>query len=106
MSHYDHVDPQVTNPKVFISTSEAKLKDQDKKLMKALDSQVGGSHYTQGAIQPLEYIMANNMNFIQGNIIKYVTRYRFKGTPKQDLEKVKHYVDLLIDHHNEVGWDD
>lgn len=60
-----------------------------------LDTQVGGSHY-QIAIQPVEYIFHNNLNFLQGNVVKYITRYKDKNG-KEDLEKVKHYVDLLIE---------
>ncbi|MFN8992439.1 MAG: DUF3310 domain-containing protein, partial [Pseudomonadota bacterium] len=47
--------------------------------MSALDTQVGGGHYKDMAIQPLEYILANKLNFIEGNIIKYITRYHLKG---------------------------
>jgi hypothetical protein len=62
----------------------------------ALDVQVGGSHYKDFAIQPVEFIHANKVPFIEGNCIKYLMRWREKGGVK-DLEKVKHYVDLLID---------
>lgn len=62
----------------------------------ALDVQVGGDHYKKLKIQPIEFIHANNIPFIEGNIIKYITRWRDKNGVK-DLEKVKHYVDLLIE---------
>jgi hypothetical protein len=62
----------------------------------ALNVQVGGDHYKKMKIQPIEYIHANNLPFIEGNIVKYITRWREKNGLK-DLEKVKHYVDLLID---------
>ena len=61
----------------------------------ALDTQVGGSHY-QLPIQPIEYIFKNDLNFLQGNVVKYITRYKNKNG-REDLEKVKHYVDLLIE---------
>ena len=61
----------------------------------ALDVQIGGDHYKKHKIQPIEYIHANNLPFIEGNIVKYITRWREKNGIK-DLEKVKHYVDLLI----------
>lgn len=67
-----------------------------KKKNNSLDIQVGGSHYKQMVIQPIEYTMANNLNFCQGNIVKYVSRYKAKNG-KADLEKAKHYIDLLID---------
>ena len=62
----------------------------------ALQTQVGGSHYKDAAIQPIQYIHANNLDFIQGNIVKYITRFREKNG-KQDLIKIKHYIDLLIE---------
>lgn len=60
-----------------------------------LDIQVSGSHYKSLKIQPVEYIHANDIPFIEGSIIKYATRWRAKGGVK-DLEKIKHFVDLLI----------
>jgi hypothetical protein len=62
----------------------------------ALDVQVDGDHYKKFKIQPIEFIHANDIPFIEGNIIKYIVRWREKNGIK-DLEKVKHYVDLLID---------
>jgi hypothetical protein len=64
--------------------------------MSALETQVAGSHYKDLKIQPVEYIHANNIPFIEGSIIKYATRWRDKGGIK-DLEKIKHFVDLLIE---------
>lgn len=63
-----------------------------------LEAQVGGGHYKDWTIQPIEFIQANNLGFIEGCVIKYITRYKDKNG-KEDLEKIKHYVDLLIDHH-------
>lgn len=60
-----------------------------------LQHQVGGDHYKKLNIQPIEYIIANDIPYIEGNIIKYATRWRDKGGIK-DLEKIKHYVDFLI----------
>lgn len=62
----------------------------------ALDVQISGSHYKTLKIQPIEFIHANNIPFIEGNVIKYICRWRSKNGIK-DLEKVKHYVDLLIE---------
>ena len=64
--------------------------------MSELDKQVGGSHYKDFAIQPLEFITKNKLSYIQGNIIKYVTRYKDKNGV-EDLQKAKHYIDLLIE---------
>lgn len=62
----------------------------------SLDVQIGGGHYKQFAIQPVEFIHKNGIPFIEGNCIKYLARWRDKGGV-QDLEKVKHYIDLLIE---------
>ena len=62
----------------------------------ALDVQVAGDHYKTLAIQPVEYIHANNIGYFEGNVIKYVTRWRSKNGIK-DLEKAKHYIELLIE---------
>lgn len=62
----------------------------------ALSSQVGGQHYKMYGIQPIEYAMANNLNYCQANVVKYTTRYRDKGG-KQDLEKAIHNLQILIE---------
>jgi hypothetical protein len=67
-----------------------------------LGTQVGGSHYTDCAIQPIEYIWANGLGFSEGNIIKYVTRWKAKGGIK-DLEKAKHHIALLIERATKDG---
>ena len=63
--------------------------------MSALDKQVGGSHYKDMAIQPIEYIHKNGLGFCEGNIIKYITRWKTKNGI-EDLKKVIHYAELLI----------
>lgn len=62
----------------------------------ALKTQQGGSHYSNKAIQPIEYIHANKMNFLEGCVVKRITRWREKDGLK-DLLKIKHEVDLLIE---------
>jgi len=64
--------------------------------MSALDTQVGGTHYKNMAIQPIEFIQKNKLGYEVGNIIKYVTRYQFKNGV-DDLKKARHYLDLLIE---------
>lgn len=59
------------------------------------DVQIGGNHYKKLKIQPTEFIHANDIPFIEGNIIKYVIRHRDKNGI-EDLKKAKHYIDLLI----------
>ena len=65
--------------------------------MKASDTQVGGSHYKDMAIQVTEFCQKNKLNFCESNVVKYISRWRDKGG-LEDLEKVKHYVDLLIEY--------
>lgn len=60
-----------------------------------LDQQVGGGHYKDMTIQPVEFIHANGIGYMEGNVIKYVTRWR-KKNGIADLEKARHYIDLLI----------
>lgn len=63
--------------------------------MSALDKQINGNHYKDKGIQPIVYIHANDLGFCEGNVVKYVTRWRDKGG-KADLEKAIHYLELLI----------
>ena len=63
---------------------------------KALDVQVGGGHYKDMPIQPAEFIHANALGYFEGNVVKYISRWR-KKNGLQDLEKAKHYIDLLIE---------
>ena len=64
--------------------------------MESFKKQVGGSHYKNYKIQPVEFIIKNNIGFVEGNIIKYILRFKEKGGV-QDLLKAKHYIELLID---------
>lgn len=59
------------------------------------DNKINPHHYNSMTIEPLEYIVANNMNFIEGNIIKYVSRYKLKNG-LEDLKKARRYLDELI----------
>jgi hypothetical protein len=61
-----------------------------------LEQQVGGGHYKDMAIQPVEFIHANGIGYMEGNVIKYVTRWR-KKNGIADLQKARHYIDLLIE---------
>ena len=61
----------------------------------AIDKQVGGDHYKNCKIQPVEYIESNGIGFLMGNVVKYVTRYAVKKNV-QDLEKAQHYIELQL----------
>lgn len=63
--------------------------------IEALNYQEGGTHYKKYAIQPIEYIHANKLDFFQGSVVKYITRFRDKNG-LEDLKKAKHFIDLLI----------
>ena len=60
------------------------------------ETQVGGNHYKDMKIQPSEFINENKLQFAEGNAIKYICRHGSKGQ-KQDLEKAKHYIDMIIE---------
>jgi hypothetical protein len=64
--------------------------------MSTTDYQIGGNHYRQKAIQPIEYILKNGLGFCEGNVIKYVSRWRDKNGV-DDLLKAKHYIEFLIE---------
>ena len=68
----------------------------------ALDVQVGGAHYKNKRIQPVEYSYANGLNGLEASIVKRITRWRDKDG-FQDLEKIKHEVDLLIEMEKRYG---
>ncbi len=61
-----------------------------------MDNQVGGDHYNKYKIQVVDIIDEHNLNFFEGNILKYLLRYKDKNG-KQDLEKCLHYLEMLID---------
>jgi len=62
----------------------------------ALEKQVGGSHYKTMKIQPIEFIHANNIGFIEGSVIKYMCRWRDKNGI-EDLRKAIHLIEMLIE---------
>ncbi len=64
--------------------------------MSAYKKQIGGSHYKNMVLQPSEFINKNKLLFAEGNAIKYICRHTHKGG-KQDLEKAKHYIDMIIE---------
>jgi hypothetical protein len=69
---------------------------------KALQTQVGGTHYSDMAIQPAAYNLANNMGWAEGDAISYISRWRKKGG-LQDLRKARQTLLLLIEHEEALG---
>lgn len=70
--------------------------------MSAEEKQVGGDHYKKLKIQPMRYSMENNLNACQHTAIKYITRYKDKGDPIENLEKAIHTIELLIQFEKEL----
>jgi len=66
----------------------------------ANEEQVGGDHYKNKAIQPWDYIASNNLGYLEGCVIKYVSRYKEKGGI-QDLQKAAHYLQKLMEVESE-----
>ena len=79
--------------KVFLTEKSNRCHQNENK---SLTYQVGGNHYKNFKIQPIEFIYKNNIPFIEANIIKYVCRHRFKDG-KEDLLKARHYIDMLLE---------
>ena len=67
-----------------------KMKDMEEK------KQIGGDHYLKCGIMPTTYIRANNLDFFEGNIIKYATRHKEKGGA-EDIKKVIHYAEMILE---------
>ena len=64
--------------------------------IRANEQQVGGAHYAVKAIQPWDYIIANDLGYLEGNVVKYVSRWKDKGGI-EDLKKAQHYLQKLIE---------
>ena len=64
--------------------------------IRANGQQVGGSHYAVKTIQPWDYIIANDLGYLEGNVVKYVSRWKDKGGI-EDLKKAQHYLKKLIE---------
>ena len=64
--------------------------------MSANDHQVAGNHYKGKALQPWDYIVSNKLGYLEGNIVKYISRYAEKGG-LADVYKAKHYIEKLIE---------
>ena len=68
----------------------------------ALEVQVGGDHYLQMPMQPIEYILSNDMTYIEGRVTEYMARWRKKGGT-EDLKKAQHLIQLMIQFVDEKG---
>ena len=71
---------------------------------KMVDNVNHPKHYTKGKIEPIDFINANDMDYLEGNIIKYISRYKYKSRDKsgvEDLEKAEFYLRMLIQREKE-----
>jgi hypothetical protein len=87
--------PLNTMDEIAYHELESKCKNLEEKLG-AYDKQVGGAHYKDMKVQPAQFINDNKLLFAEGNAIKYICRHKHKGEV-QDLEKAKHYIDMIIE---------
>ncbi len=65
-------------------------------------SEQNPSHYADRGIQPIEYIIANRLDFLEGNVVKYVTRHRYKAGVT-DLKKAKQYLEWMVEEYKSGG---
>lgn len=63
--------------------------------MSALDRQVGGNHYEM-EIEPIVFILANNLPFIEATVLRYIARWKNKNGV-EDLKKAIHYLEILVE---------
>ena len=80
----------------MIPVSEETLKEVNKFMSTVNNIQHGGTHYKEKSVQPWDYIAANGLGYFEGNVVKYVSRWRDKGGV-EDLRKARHYLDKLIE---------
>ena len=66
--------------------------------MSTLEKQIGGNHYKDMKIQPIKFIVANDIPYREANIIKYICRHRSKNG-KEDIKKVIHYAEMLLEEY-------
>ena len=94
---------KIVPPLLPVPMLPAEVEDEDGKFpseipvpVNALNVQVSGEHYKHMKIQPVQFITANGLSFLEGCIVKRISRWRSKDGLR-DLEKIKHEVDLLIE---------
>ena len=73
-----------------------KRRGAEEQMIKASDKQIGGSHYKDFKIMPIEYITQNKLDFCEGNIVKYISRHE-KKNGAEDIKKVIHYAELILE---------
>lgn len=95
-------DPWFHNKMIYriepVQTTENDTEEEYKSVypLSAMEQQIGGDHYKNMAIQPIEFCHRNNLGCIEHSVIKYLCRYKFKNG-LQDLKKARHFIDILIE---------
>lgn len=78
------------------SINELPITMEEDEAFGALERQVAGSHYKDLPIQPVEYIHANGLTYLAGNVVKYISRHKAKGGAA-DVRKAIHYCELILE---------
>ena len=109
MSGYRTWDTPVAMPNLESNPAELTLEDYFRKLdrscggeIKAKDKQVAGTHYQKSAMQPWDIISEWELDFWEGNVLKYLLRWKYKDGV-QDLKKALHYLEYLIEREEQNG---
>lgn len=95
-SRADHIRDKYPGRYLLTSTGISQHHGRMADSTEAQSRQEGGDHYKKYPIQPVEYITANGLGYCEGNVVKYVTRYKDKNGV-EDLRKAIHYLELLIE---------
>lgn len=74
---------------------QAEYDRMERERLGALKKQVGGQHYANMKIQPVEFITVNELGFLEGNVVKYICRHHAKNGA-EDIKKAIHYCELLL----------
>lgn len=102
-SNEDHINRIARNysvtPAYVLGVVEDLIMAVPNQKQRALDTQVGGNHYKKMRIQPVEFIVANDIPYREANIIKYICRHKFKNG-RQDVEKVVHYAQMILEEYD------
>lgn len=98
-SHKPDSDTVVTIPDAFLTGTVPTQQEIDTApATTANDKQIGGTHYKQQTIEPWDFSIANNLDGMQFNVVKYITRYKTKHhDPLVDLRKAQHYIEKMIE---------
>jgi len=72
------------------------MKNRSREIEKAVEPE----HYKKGKIEPIDFVISHQLNFLEGNVVKYIIRYKWKSDPLVDLKKARYYLDRLIQEYS------